>query len=354
MDTAAPGRVVRRLGIEKTTAISTDRNAIRTIMVYVGTDLLGDGLIKLPFLRALRGAFPQAHITWLAGRGKSVFAGALAPMAAGLIDEVVEQAGIDGNAWLPIHPRPLPDRRFDLIVDTQRRVRTTLTLRRIRHRVFVSGALGWLLSDRRPASGLRKRPVLARQLLTLVEAASGRPPLLELAPLGDDPAMAAEARRRLPDLPEGRVYIGLAPGASMANKLWPLERFLDLAERLEAKGFAPAILLGPNELGWTESIRGRLPRALLPLPDGVSPLLTIAVGRRLAAAVTNDSGLGHLLAAASVPMVTLFGPTPAAKFAPLTPHLEIVRAQDHGGDAMADIPTEAVAAALDRLLAGLR
>ena len=34
-----------------------------TILVYVGADLLGDGLIQLPFVRALRAAYPQARIT---------------------------------------------------------------------------------------------------------------------------------------------------------------------------------------------------------------------------------------------------------------------------------------------------
>ena len=325
----------------------------QTILVYVGNDLLGDGLIKLPFVRALRGAFPAAHITWLAGRGKSVYAGSLAPLVAGMIDEVIEDGGIDGNAWLPFHPTPLPGRRFDLIVDTQRRVRTTMTLRRIRHRVFVSGTLGWLLSDRRPKSGLRKRPILAKQLLTLVEAASGKPPEA-LAPLRVDPVTEAEARRLLPDLPAGRIYVGLAPGASLPHKCWPLDRFLGLAARIEANGHLPVMLLGPYEIGWTESIRQAMPQLLLPLPNGASPLLTIAVGGRLAAAVSNDSGLGHLLATASVPLVVMFGPTPAAKFAPLTPRLEILRSQDYGSDAMTDIPADAVWAALERLLDGPR
>jgi ADP-heptose:LPS heptosyltransferase len=326
----------------------------RTILVYVGNDLLGDGLIKLPFLRALRAAFPEARITWLAGRGKSVFASSLAPLAVGLIDEVVEQAGIDDCGWLPFQPRFLGGRAFDLVVDTQRRVGTTLTLRRIRHRMFVSGALAWLLSDRRPQSGTRKRPILAYQLLTLVEAASGRAVDEALTPLKPDPGNDAEALRLLPDRPDGRRYIGLAPGASLPHKRWPLERFMAIAERLEANGYAPAFLLGPQERHMEGPIRDRLPQIALPLPDGTSPMLTMAVGRRLAGAVTNDSGLGHLLATAGVPLVALFGPTPAAKFVPLTPRYEILRAQDYGSDAMSDIPIDAVWQKLESLMGGAR
>lgn len=41
-----------------------------SVLVYVGIDAVGDGLIKLPFVRSLRAAFPAARITWLAGKGQ--------------------------------------------------------------------------------------------------------------------------------------------------------------------------------------------------------------------------------------------------------------------------------------------
>mgnify|MGYP003349265873 FL=1 len=70
----------------------------RTILAYVGLDLMGDALMKMPFVRALRETYPQARITWLAGKGKTVFSGPLAPLVKGLIDEVIEDAGI-GSDW---------------------------------------------------------------------------------------------------------------------------------------------------------------------------------------------------------------------------------------------------------------
>jgi ADP-heptose:LPS heptosyltransferase len=44
-------------------------------LVYVGFDRVGDGLLKLPFARGLRVAYPDARITWLAGREDSVYSG---------------------------------------------------------------------------------------------------------------------------------------------------------------------------------------------------------------------------------------------------------------------------------------
>ena len=50
-----------------------------SVLVHVGLDRVGDGLLKLPFVRGLRRAFPSARITWLAGKETSVYANVLAP-----------------------------------------------------------------------------------------------------------------------------------------------------------------------------------------------------------------------------------------------------------------------------------
>jgi len=316
-----------------------------TICVYVGLDLIGDGLMKLPFLRALRAAFPQARITWLAGKGPTVFARDLAGLATGLIDEVIENAAIGSRAGELIGARPLAGRRFDLVIDTQRRVLTTLILRRIAHGRFVSGAAGYWLSDRRSATSTEKPKAMIRQMLALVELASGRPAEIAAAPLMLDPEIQARARGLLP---EGPRYIALAPGAGGRHKCWPLDRYIALAERLTARGAVPVFILGPGEAEWVAACR-EVAGAVLPLQQTAGPAsaeLTIALAGRCVAAVANDSGAGHLLAAADIKLVSLFGPTAPDKFAPMTRTLTILRAQDFGGEAMDAIPVEAVEAAL--------
>lgn len=318
-----------------------------TICVYVGLDAFGDGLMKLPFLRALRHAFPGARITWLAGKGRSVFAHELKPLAAGLIDETVEDAGIGSRLGELFAARPLAGRRFDLVIDTQRRVLTTLIVRRIAHGRFVSGAAGFLLSGPKPELPYRKPAAMVRQMLDLVEAASGRPARPD-APLALEPAVTGAAEALLPG---GPVYVGLAAGAGGREKCWPLANYLALAGSLARDGATPAFILGPNEAEWAKRCAA-IPGAVLPLQEAakrgiaVTPMLTIALARRLAAAVANDSGGGHMLAAGGVPLVSLFGPTSPAKFAPLCPRLAVLRAQDFGGDSMDRIPVNAVRVAL--------
>ncbi len=317
-----------------------------SILVYVGLDRFGDGLMKLPFARAARSTWPEARITWLAGKGETVYAGRLRDLVAGLIDEVIEKAGIGLAATELLH-RPLPDRSFDLILDTQRRAMTSLVLKRIRHRRFVSGTAGWLLSDARPPRR-EKPPAMIRQMLDLIEAASGHP------------VEPRRARVELPDaierqaaalLPGGPRYVAIVPGAGDRRKCWPLERFTALGGRLES----PVVLLGPDETEWHAGLAGALPQALFPFQAtalGADPALSLAVARRLKAAVANDAGMGHLLAAGDCPLVSLFGPTPAAKFAPFAERLTVIEAQSFGGDEMAAIPVDAVAEAVDRHLRG--
>jgi len=318
-----------------------------SVLVYVGLDAVGDGLMKLPFVRALRTAFPAARITWAAGKGHTVYAGSLAPLVSGLIDEVLDEAGFGSRAAELVGRRPLAGREFDLIVDTQRRVLTTLILRRVRHRRMISAAAGFLFSDVRPADAA-KPPSMVGQLLRLVELAGGRP-VNAAAPLPRDSAAEALANELLP---AGPRYVGFAPGAGGRQKCWPLDRFIAVAADCTAKGLAPVFILGPNEAEWVGPIRAALPGALLPLQRGVpvTPMLTIALARRMAAAVANDSGTGHMLAAADVPLVSLFGPTRADKFAPAAARLSVLAAASWGGEAMELIPVAAVSAALAALL----
>jgi ADP-heptose:LPS heptosyltransferase len=319
-----------------------------SILVYVGLDLVGDGLMKLPFARTLRANWPQAHIVWCAGKGPSVFASSLRPIVAGLIDETIENAGF-GSRLAEAFGRPLGDRTFDLVVDTQRRLATSLVVRRVRHSRFVSGSAGFLLSDGKPKQAAKPR-AMHGQLLQLVEAAGGDPALG-----GGALALPAETRAAAASLlPAGSIYAGLAPGAGNRAKSWPFERYLALAR--DMTGVVPVFILGPDERDWIDACRS-VPGAVLPLQDAAergitpSPILTIALAQRLTASVANDSGGGHMLAAGDGALVSLFGPTDPAKFAPAARKLTVLRAQDFGGTSMDAIPPDAVRAALQSSIA---
>ena len=233
----------------------------QSVLVYVGLDRVGDGLLKLPFVRGLRDAWPEAHITWVAGRQTSVYAGLLAPLVDGLLDEVIENAGI-GLRPGEILRRPLAGRRFDLIIDSQRVFWASLVLKRIPHKSFISPAAGFLLSSRKPDKGYKFPKSMQRQLLDLLELASGKtfstPDTLDI-PLGE--AIEKEAAELLPN---GPVYVGFAPGSGGPPKRWPLENFVHVAKAQAAKTRTPVFFLGPKELDWLEDIKSAVPNARFP------------------------------------------------------------------------------------------
>jgi ADP-heptose:LPS heptosyltransferase len=157
-------------------------------------------------------------------------------------------------------------------------------------------------------------------------------------------------------LPSGPTYVGIAPGSREARKNWPMERFFEAARGLAAKDLTPVFLLGPMEASIGAEIGTAVPAAIVLQADppettsraeGLDRL--IAQGQRFAALLANDNGVGHLLGASGVPVVSLFGPTDPARWKPVAPANGIVRAQDFGAsDEMAAIPVQPV---IDAVLA---
>ena len=46
---------------------------MKSVLIYSMGEISGDGLIKLPFIAALKETFPEARITWCAARGDTVY-----------------------------------------------------------------------------------------------------------------------------------------------------------------------------------------------------------------------------------------------------------------------------------------
>jgi ADP-heptose:LPS heptosyltransferase len=320
-----------------------------SVAVFSHGEIIGDGLYMLPFVRALRAAWPSARITWITTH-RTVYASTLQPIMEGLIDEFRQDSGIGRSPAGVILPLPWRE-RFAVIIDTQTTIWRSLTLRRLPHDLFISPAAGFLLSDRRPAPGCIRPPHIVDRLNELVALVAGHVPALKAElRLPEDLVAKAEAA-----LPPGPAYVGLAPGAGKRFKCWPLDRFIAVASAQAERGRVPVFILGPDELEWLPQIREAVPTALFPEQDkaiwgeGFTPLRTIALARHFTAALANDSGVSHMFGAADAPLVTLFGPTSAEKFQPKVTLGGVIKAQEFGGGAMTDIPVQSVIERLDQL-----
>jgi ADP-heptose:LPS heptosyltransferase len=329
----------------------------RRIAVFSGAELLGDGLFKLHFIRSLKETFPDAEICWIT-TAKTAYAGVLKELVAPYITCVIEETGIGSSPSEVVRPVSIAAGNIDILIDTQALLWRSLAVKRaLRPRLFIGAAADYLLSDVKPQQvdplWTRKKPAhFVDGLIRLIDLAShGRTRLAEggVAIPADYTALA----KRL--LPPGCRYAGFAPGSGDATKRWPLGRFIALARHAEAAGLRPVFFIGPGERSMAGDIRAALPRALFPeeeAPDGGprGPLLVAALGRRLELAVANDSGIGHMLAISNVPLILLYGRHSPAKYAPRTPRLRTVWAQEFGGPDHGLIPLERVASEFDAAL----
>ncbi|MBE1236995.1 glycosyltransferase family 9 protein [Phaeovibrio sulfidiphilus] len=323
----------------------------REFVVFSGGEIIGDGMFKLPFVRALRAAMPEnSRLVWMT-TGDTVYRTLLKDLTEGLVDEYLRLPPLRVGYRDLLGP-PVLDRQFDTLMDTQHKIRRTLWLRnRLSSRTFVSGSLrGFLsspLSKARPAGPPTAH--LLDRLFRIGEAAVGAP--LKPVPLVLPDTRWDETARSLLD-PE-RPCVGLVPGSGDPKKRWPLERFVALARGLVRIGMQPVFVLGPQEAGIAATLREQVPEALFPLEQvpGADPCLTIALARRLHATVANDSGGSHLVAAAGRPMVCLFRSANVRdKYAP---RLEVVRAlapQDFGKTDMGGLTVRHVEEALFAVL----
>jgi len=325
-----------------------------SVAVYTDGEVIGDGIIKIPFAHALKSAFPAARLIWLTA-GKTVYSDILRDLASPAIDEIIHLPRTAIRIGDFFTGRLLPERQFDILLDTQTNLRRSLWLKRqVGHSTFVSAAARFALSDVPPFYPARSSLVIAH-LMRLASSAARR--TLEPVPLTlSDPKWSATARTLLPSGPQ---YIGFVVGAGHPKKRWPLTNFIALARAKAAQGFTPVFLLGPGERDLEGEIGNSVPQAIFPLSsvtiapsDAGNPALTIALASMLLAAVANDSGGGHLVAAGGPPMLSLFrSPSVRGKFLPTAPRVEAFAPQDFGGDSMDAIPFEAVVVALDELIA---
>ena len=127
----------------------------------------------------------------------------------------------------------------------------------------------------------------------------------------------------------GRSHDGdvvVHPGSGSRQKCWPVERFVQLIERLRQGRRDVRVLLGEVELEqFSPADVEALEKAgaVLRRPRNYVELLNEL--RSAGQLIANDSGPAHLGGIIGVPTLALFGPTDPAVWRPLGPHVQTLR-----------------------------
>lgn len=116
----------------------------------------------------------------------------------------------------------------------------------------------------------------------------------------------------------GSRSILLHTGAAQPVRVWPLERYRNLARRLRAKGLSVQVVCNADQRDWWV----KAGEADVAAPQTIAALLELI--ERAGLFLGNDSGPGHLAAFCGLPTFTLFGPQLPGWFAPLHPAAEYI------------------------------
>ncbi len=284
---------------------------------------LGDIVLALPALRALRKSFPEAKISWL-----------IRPEFAQLIENhphlneiITFDRKLLGKAWY--HPgafgalisliRKLRRSNFDVIFDFQG--------------LFRTASLAWL-------SGCKKRLGMANArefatifythkipqdiesihvvdyYLKIIQAAGASEFGVEFVfppnPDAEDSVDRLLASHGIKD-----NYAVLIPGSAHQDKCWPPERFAQLAEKISSQYGLSIVATGSaSEAGILEKVKEKANVPIASLAGQTSLSELIALLKRAKLVVGNDTGPGHIAAALGVPLVLMFGRVNPARLEP--------------------------------------
>ena len=321
---------------------------------------LGDVVMALPALGALRASFPDAFIA-LAGQ-------------ASVLPVFEEESAVHPQQLVVVtkerEAAVLREGSFDAVLLLTNSFRTAWTARRsgIPQRWgYAAGVRGPLLTTAvtRPKGTIHQSEFYARLVeivadrggraealrYTSAEGASGTGGVAQgfspASPGGDatkalrytsaegtssQPLLRVTDATRLRaarvleqhGIPSGTPLVGFAPGAAYGHaKRWPPDRVARVIARLAQERGARAVVVGAGgdrEAG--RAIESTLPAdvIVLNLIGRTDLRLLMGVIRACRVFVSNDSGAMHLAAALGVPVTAIFGPTNERATAPLGEH----------------------------------
>ena len=273
---------------------------------------LGDTVMAVPAVRALRAGWPDASVL-LAGPWAPVLTG------QGLAETLVAYP----RAWRGRLATTDTMRAFraDVAVLLPNSLEAALSARywgAARRVGFATGGRTLLLTDRVPWPAAREHQVdeYLRLVAHLGLRAETRTPVLTAPPA--DGELRVRARRLLDDATPRRPRVGIHLGAEYGPaKLWPRARVAEGCRAIADAGMTPVLLGAPRAAALATEIAGVTGVASLVGKD--EPALLPALLTEVDALVAGDTGVAHLAAALGTPVVALFGPTDPRLTAPRGP-----------------------------------
>ena len=286
---------------------------MKKILIYNSGGGLGDSIQLFPLLISLKGHFRKAKFYYL-GAHTNHFDGRLKEYNINL-ETVNLNLKYFGFRWwhLLLANKRASNKafgKFDLIIDLQTKFRNSLILKRIPHQLFYSRTLSGFFSSKKIRSNtldhLHNLSLFVEEDIIKLDFKVNKLPK----------EILKEAKKLLPD--SNYVGFSITQGNEYRKKSWSIYKFTSLANKILSKNKVPVFFIEKSKIDLIEKIKNQVPSAIFPeLNSNLScPALVTALASRLNSAVSIDNGIMHMMSLANIPMIVLFGPTNANKFAP--------------------------------------
>jgi len=313
---------------------------------------IGDVILSLPALKAVREKFPAANITAMIGKS-----GAEISEISNFVDERITVDRIklrDGKKGESIKEvlkivKDVRRRKFDFVIDLHSLYETNLL-------GYFSGAKHRLYINRENRSldflaNFQPKPPLENKKLHLTDQY-----LNVLKPLGiENVVRTVEIKPRTKDLQkienllptaQSKRLIGFFPGAGNPSRRWSLKKFAETAQSLSKdKNLQTIVFLGPEEENLRVEVEEKFPSETIIL-DKLSLLEFIAALSKLSILISNDTGAIHLGAIVGTAIVLVMDKRAPKTYLPLTEKICVVNS-----DTIDEIGVSAVLQATLGLLA---
>jgi lipopolysaccharide heptosyltransferase II len=291
------------------------------------TNWVGDAVMSLPALRALRQRFPQARISILAK-----------PWVADLY-----RREAFCNELIPYTPRTVAEKWAAARALRPRRFETAILLQNafeaaaIAHVAGIPERIGYARDGRgflltraipvpKPGEIPRHESFYYLEMLRRAGIIAELPQNDEIR-LEGAPAARAAGLERFRQLGLGETVIGVSPGAAYGTaKRWLPDRFSDSANRVASQmGAAVAIFGSKDERALCESVAASITGPVKNFAGETSLAEFIDLAAACRVYLTNDSGAMHIASALGVPTVAVFGATDDVATGPTGPLAKVVR-----------------------------
>lgn len=292
-------------------------NPPKKILIFRKSSL-GDVILTLPVIRALKDRFPEAQIDYLT---RSRY--------ASIVEHNLGTGNVinfnDNTSFLK-SVRSLRSRKYGLFVDLQRNFQSLIiaaALFPIRSISYKKRRFARDLIVRRPQQKLRVDHTINAYFAALRRLGMNiqpSPPAItipaELIAFADD-----FLAKKLPS--DCKKIVALCPGARYYEKRWPYDNFRAVSERLLDDPEIGILVISSTDDDIPPDLVMKHPR-LAPVRD-FEILKVGALLSRCRVALTNDSGIMHLSCASGTRVLAIFGPTsPRLGFSPTLPGSKVL------------------------------